>query len=133
MMQTTTMTKVKSKRKNRMAQELGRRGGAANTPAQHAARQRNALRAGRPRRVCDTCGEAVVGGHADRRLDLQCGQHGWRWERAGVRVPAPANPDRTALDAIARRLSGQAWNADTLTAIADLVRLTGRIIAEVPA
>lgn len=33
-----------------------------------------------------------------------------------------------ALDAIARILSGQEWSADTLDAVADVVRLSGRTI-----
>jgi hypothetical protein len=132
------MKPTPKRKKNRTAQRLGRLGGQANTPAQQAARRRNAQRAGRPRRVCETCGEPVVGGHADRRLDRQCGQHGWRWERGGTRLPTPANPDRTALDAIARHLSTPALTdivgaIDTLTAIADLVRLTGRTVPAVSA
>jgi hypothetical protein len=43
--------------------------------------QTNAQLAGRPRRICTTCGEPVVGGHVDRRLDLTCGAHGWRWQQ----------------------------------------------------
>lgn len=70
-----------TKRKNPAAQALGRLGGAAGTPAQHAARKQNAQKAGRPGRVCTTCGHPVVGGHVDRRLDETCGAHGWRWQR----------------------------------------------------
>jgi len=65
--------------KNRAAQTLGRLGGAAGTKAQNAARKQNAQRAGRPKRVCLHCGEPVVAGHVDRRLDVTCGAHGWRW------------------------------------------------------
>lgn len=38
--------------------------------------------------------------------------------------------DSTALDLITRALSGVEWSADTLDAIADAVRLTGRHIAD---
>jgi len=74
------------------AQLLGRLGGSANTKAQNAARKRNAQHAGRPRRVCTTCGKPVKGGHVDRRLDETCGAHGWTWNRG----PA-AGPSRLAL------------------------------------
>jgi hypothetical protein len=68
-------------KKNRAAQSLGRLGGQAGTKKQNAARKQNAQLAGRPRRVCTTCGEPVVGGHVDRRLDDSCGAHGWRWQQ----------------------------------------------------
>jgi hypothetical protein len=70
-----------AKRKNRSAVLLGRRGGRAKTPKQHAARKRNATKAGRPRRVCIHCGGAVVGGHVVRKQDERCGAHGWRWQQ----------------------------------------------------
>jgi hypothetical protein len=60
---------------------LGRLGGSKNSPKQQRARKLNAKRAGRPRRVCVHCGEAVKGGHVDRRLDSSCGAHGWRWQK----------------------------------------------------
>src|SRR5215831_11639496 len=74
----TTTTKTK---KNAAAVALGRLGGAAGTRAQNRARKKNAQLAGRPRRICTTCGEPVAGGHVDRRLDETCGAHGWRWQQ----------------------------------------------------
>jgi hypothetical protein len=67
--------------KNPAAQALGRLGGARNTPAQAAARLRNAKRAGRPRRVCLDCGLPVYGGHQDRKQDAICHGAGWRWQK----------------------------------------------------
>jgi len=68
---------------NPAAQALGRLGGSANTPAQHRARKRNAQHAGRPRRVCTTCGEPVHGGgvHKDHALDTTCPGHRWKWQK----------------------------------------------------
>jgi len=83
--------------KNKAAQALGRLGGAANTPAQQRARRRNAQFAGRPRRVCTSCGEPVAGGHVDRRLDDVCGQHGWRWQQG---AQAPESPEKDLLRAV---------------------------------
>lgn len=80
--------KPKTPRKNRAAQLLGRKGGSANTVAQHRARQENAQLAGRPRRVCSHCGEPVRGGHVDKRQDATCGEHGWKWQKPSER------PDR---------------------------------------
>ena len=68
-------------KKNKAAQALGRLGGSANTRAQQRARKRNAQLAGRPRRICTHCGEPVIGGHADRLLDVSCGAHGWTWQK----------------------------------------------------
>jgi hypothetical protein len=78
------------------AMRLGRLGGKAGTSKQNAARKRNAQRAGRPRRVCITCNEPVVGGHVDRRLDASCGAHGWRWQRRDD----PHVPNDDAVDTI---------------------------------
>jgi hypothetical protein len=44
----------------------------------------------------------------------------------------PATTDSDALDALALLLSGEEWNADTLDAIADTLRGTGRTIADYP-
>jgi hypothetical protein len=71
----------------RAAATLGRLGGSAGTEAQNLARKRNAQLAGRPRRVCNHCGEAVIGGHTDKALDVSCGQHGWHWQK---RVDKPS-------------------------------------------
>ena len=68
--------------------EFARLGGSANTPAQHAARQRNAKLAGPPRRVCDGCGQPVTRpngrnehtGHKERRLDAKCHETAWHWQ-----------------------------------------------------
>ena len=68
-------------KKNAAAQALGRLGGQAGTKAQNRARKQNAKLAGRPRRVCNHCGEPVIGGHVDRALDVKCGAHGWRWQK----------------------------------------------------
>jgi hypothetical protein len=75
----------KKKTMNPHARELGRLGGLAGTPAQNRARRRNAQHAGRPRRVCTTCGEPVRGGHVNRALDDTCGPHGWRWQKPSER------------------------------------------------
>jgi len=72
---------------NATAQAIGRLGGQAGTKAQNRARKVNAQLGGRPRRVCTTCGEPVIGGHFDRELDETCGAHGWRWQRAGDDSP----------------------------------------------
>jgi len=65
---------------------LGKIGGARNTPAQQAARVRNAQFAGRPGRVCTRCHKPVRGGHVDAGLDETCGGHTWQWSR-GKAVP----------------------------------------------
>jgi hypothetical protein len=116
--------------KNPAAQALGRLGGSANTPAQQAQRRAAAKLAGRPRRVCVKCAQPVVGGHADRALDETCGAHGWRWERAGTRHPAPVSKDRKALDAIAALLADNVLkNTDpSFGAIEHILRGTGRRI-----
>jgi hypothetical protein len=69
------------KKKNAAAQALGRLGGSAGSVAQNRARKANAQFAGRPRRVCNHCGEPIVGGHANKALDLTCGAHGWHWQK----------------------------------------------------
>lgn len=130
-----------TKRKNPAAVALGRRGGSANTPAQRAQRQAAAQFAGRPRRVCVDCGQPVVGGHQDRRLDETCGpvRHGWRWQQGS----APANGngaggvsavgDGRALDALCGFL--EAVGDDGLIpwhAVADYVRASGRTLADRP-
>jgi len=71
--------------KNAAAVALGRLGGSRNTPAQDAARAKNAKRAGRPRRVCVKCGEPVRGFHVDRALDQTCGIHQWEWQKPSER------------------------------------------------
>jgi hypothetical protein len=43
-----------------------------------------------------------------------------------------ADPSATALDRIATTLSGSAWSADTVDAVADIIRATGRTIADLP-
>jgi hypothetical protein len=80
------------------ARTLGSLGGSANTDKQNAARKQNAQRAGRPRRVCITCNEPVVGGHVDRRLDTSCGAHGWRWQRRDD--PHVSTVDENAIEAV---------------------------------
>jgi hypothetical protein len=116
---------------NRAAQALGRLGGRANTPAQRRQRQAAAKLAGRPRRVCLRCRQAVVGGHLDRALDESCGAHGWAWERAGVRHPAPKGRDRAALDRIAEALRAPEPppGSSLVSLIAGLVRGTGRKVS----
>jgi hypothetical protein len=116
------------KKPNPAAQALGRLGGIANTPAQRRQRREAAKLAGRPRRVCRHCRQAVVGGHVDRALDASCGAHGWEWERAGVRHPAPKGRDAAALDRIAEALRAPEPppGSSLLALVAGLVRGTGR-------
>jgi len=116
--------------KNPAAQALGALGGAANTPAQRRQRREAAKNAGRPRRVCVKCRQPVIGGHADRSLDESCGAHGWRWERAGTRHPAPVSRERAALNALAQLLA-DCVERDTDPPFGVLVRLlraTGRTV-----
>lgn len=75
-------------KKNPAAVALGRIGGARNTVAQNEARLANAQFGGRPRRVCNVCGEPVLGGHATRALDDTCGPHGWHWQTPSERRAA---------------------------------------------
>jgi len=72
-------------KKNKAAAALGRLGGLADTKAQLTARKRNAKLGGRPGRVCVVCGEAVHGGHKDRRQDKRCHGQTWRWAKPGER------------------------------------------------
>ena len=113
--------------KNPAAQALGRLGGSANTAAQRRQRVAAAQKAGRPRRVCTTCAQPVVGGHADRHLDEVCGAHGWRWERAGTRHPAPASRERLALASIraALEVAIERGCEPSFDAIARALRSTG--------
>ena len=76
---------------------MGRLGGSAGTEAQNEARRLNAQRAGRPRRVCIYCGEAVRSGHVKARLDKACGAHGWRWQKPSEESRPPIKPDPTLL------------------------------------
>lgn len=82
----------KTTTKMRAAQQLGRLGGSANTSKQNAARKKNAQMAGRPRRVCNHCGERVTGGHANKSLDVLCGAHGWHWQKAHEPGVTAINP-----------------------------------------
>ena len=122
----------RAKSKPRTHLEVSRRGGAANTPAQNAARKRNAQLAGRPRRVCTACGERVRGGHVDRRVDAKCGGRSWRWQRKND--PPAGGPTEQmasdALDAVAAALHhvGAEPTLQTLSAIAAIVRATGRAV-----
>ena len=85
----TSKTKPTAAARHQAAQALGRLGGSAGTVAQNRARKRNAQLGGRPRRVCDKCGEPVTGGrdgwkhsgHVKTKLDDTCGQHGWHWQK----------------------------------------------------
>lgn len=45
-------------------------------------------------------------------------------------APEVRHPDDHALDTITRILSGDEWNADTIDTIAEVVRRTGRVIAD---
>jgi hypothetical protein len=72
-----------AKTKNPAAVALGSLGGRKNTEAQRRARSQNASRfAGRPGRVCATCGEPVLGGHKNHALDATCPGHTWKWAPA---------------------------------------------------
>lgn len=42
----------------------------------------------------------------------------------------PKESDSAALDAVANLLSGSAWDAGTLSAVADLIRQTGRTVGD---
>jgi hypothetical protein len=75
------MRKTQTAPKNPAAQALGRLGGARNTDAQVAARLANAKLAGRPRRICTTCGHHVFGGHKDREQDKRCQGREWTWQK----------------------------------------------------
>jgi hypothetical protein len=77
----------KTKGVNEAAATLGRLGGSANTKAQNRARKINGQKGGRPRRVCSTCGEPVIGGgvHKDRALDVTCKGRLWVWQKPSDR------------------------------------------------
>ncbi len=45
--------------------------------------------------------------------------------------PRLKHPDARALDAIARELDGVEWDADTLDAIAAIIRATGRQVRDI--
>jgi hypothetical protein len=66
---------------NPHAAALGSLGGSANTKKQHAARKKNAAHAGRPGRVCTTCGHPVLGGHKDTKLNATCPGRTWKLAR----------------------------------------------------
>jgi hypothetical protein len=75
--------------KNPAAIALGRLGGSQNTPAQVKARLKNAKRAGRPGRVCADCGQPVLGGHKDARLNATCPGRTWTWGEPRNRQDTP--------------------------------------------
>jgi len=72
-------------------------GGSAGTRAQNKARKANAQHAGRPGRVCTLCGEAVHGGHKDKRDDVRCSGRSWRWSQRSASVNVPARRFRDEL------------------------------------
>lgn len=114
---------TKTKRKPTTHLEVSRRGGAASTPAQNEARKRNAQLAGRPKRVCNHCGERVRGGHVDQALDTKCGAHGWHWQKPHEAVSTTPTP----IDAIAAILNDPSLTNDgMIELITDAVRATGR-------
>lgn len=47
-------------------------------------------------------------------------------------IPADALSDKDALDRITDVLSGQEWSADTPELIAEIVKLTGRVVRDLP-
>jgi len=59
---------------------MGRLGGSRNTDAQKAARAANAKLAGRPRRICTTCGQPVHGGHKRTEQNIKCDGRTWAWQ-----------------------------------------------------
>lgn len=85
------MTRTRTTKKSAAAALIGRLGGKAGTSKQNDARKRNAQLAGRPRRVCNVCGEPVKG-HLNIALDEACGQHGWHWQKKHERVAAVNGP-----------------------------------------
>jgi hypothetical protein len=126
----STTTAPATAPKNPAAQALGRLGGSANTAAQRRQRRAAAKNAGRPRRVCIRCAQPVVGGHADRALDLTCGAHGWRWEQAGRAFPAPPS-ERQSLDRVAAVLAEWRTSGDerkAFNALRKIIRHTGRAV-----
>jgi len=78
------MSTPKAPKKDAAAVALGRRGGSRNTEAQQKARKALAAQnlTGRPGRVCTTCGEPVLGGHKDTRLNATCAGREWTWAPA---------------------------------------------------
>jgi hypothetical protein len=89
---------TKTKKLNKHAQAMGRIGGSRNTPAQQAARRRNALNAGPPARVCAECGEPVYGFHRDRALDATCPAGGrWVWVRPKAIKPVEDEVEELAV------------------------------------
>lgn len=56
-------------------EEVARLGGSANSPAQQAARAKNALRAGRAGRICGHCGKPVQ----SSKLAAHDGCGLWAW------------------------------------------------------
>lgn len=71
-------------RKNAAARALGKRGGAARTAKQNAARRSNSAKAGRPGKVCLFCGRPAKGGHKIKRYDTTCGMHGWTYRQRSL-------------------------------------------------
>ena len=51
--------------------------------------------------------------------------------RATMTAAPSTDGNGRALDAIAAVMSGQEWDADTMDAVANLVRSTGRVVADV--
>ena len=68
--------KPSAKLLSQAAQQMGRVGGSRNTAAQKAARVQNARRAGRPGRICNTCGRLIQ--HAAMASHDKCGLWTWR-------------------------------------------------------
>src|SRR4030095_7698392 len=92
----TRKARVGRPRKNAAARALGRRGRAARTAKQNAARRRNAVKAGRPAKVCIFCGKPAKGGHKVKRPDASCGMHGWMYRQ---RADTDTSVTRQAIEA----------------------------------
>lgn len=90
--------------------------------------------------IIDTCSGTVLAAEHCVLVDQDCrSQQFWDdFDNAsdseaialGREVGRPVLPDTQALDAVAELLSAADWSSDHLNAVADMVRATGRTIAD---